>query len=125
MSKGGDTEAWAIIIAWIKYLEKYWGGDITKTEWKDCELFYMKKSYLEFKEHVGSVESMEDPKLIDYMTNHHPWWFELTAIYGSPIEELNNNKQKGKDIKSNSIQVTIVSMIEESKEKSFKKKLLS
>lgn len=44
-------------------------------------------------------------------------------MYGDPIEELNNSKQKDKNIKSNSIQVTIVSRFEDNKE--FKKKLLS
>jgi len=60
MAKGGEIEAWAIIIARIKYLEKYWGGDISKNERKDCELFYLKKSYLEFKELHGTVENLED-----------------------------------------------------------------
>ena len=44
-------------------------------------------------------------------------------MYGNPIEELNNSKQKDKNIKSNAIEVKIVSRFEEQKE--FKKKLLS
>ena len=72
MVKGGETEARAIIIARIKYLEKYRGGDISKNERKDCELFYLKKSYLEFKELHGTVESLEDPKLVEFMTSTHP-----------------------------------------------------
>lgn len=103
MTKGGEMEARSIIIARIKYLEKYRGGDISKNERKDCELFYLKKSYMEFKEREGRVESLEDPKLVEFMMREHPRWYELVSVYGSPIEELNNNRQKDKNIKSNSI----------------------
>lgn len=103
MREGGEASARAIIIARLKYLEKYRGGDIPKTEKKDCELFYMKQSYLEFTKLVGQATSLEDERLMAYMTENHPRWYELVEMYGNPIEELNANKAKGKDIKANSI----------------------
>lgn len=45
-------------------------------------------------------------------------------MYGNPIEELNSNRQKGKDIKANSISVSIESRLETFPGKVFKKKLL-
>ena len=107
ITEGGEIAAWAMIIAKMKYLDKYWGGDIPKSEKKDCELFYMKTSYLEFTKVIGKVTSLEDEKLSQYMQEHHPWWYELVEMYGNPIEELNSDKQKGKDIKANSISITI------------------
>jgi len=49
----------------------------------------------------------------------------LAQIYGNPIEELNNSKQKGKEIKSNAIQVSIVSRLPGHEGMEFQKKLLS
>jgi hypothetical protein len=57
-----------MIIARIKYLEKYRGGDIPKIEKKDCELFYLKKSYLEYTRVIGKATSIEDETLHAYMS---------------------------------------------------------
>ena len=65
----------------------------------------MKKSYLEFTTEIGKVDTLEDERLLSYMSDKHPRWYELVEKYGNPIEELNSNKEVGKDIKSNSIKV--------------------
>lgn len=72
ITEGGEASARAMIIAKMKYLDKYRGGDVPKTEKKDCELFYMKASYLEFTRVIGKVTSLEDEKLSQYMQEHHP-----------------------------------------------------
>jgi arsenate reductase-like glutaredoxin family protein len=124
MVEGGEIAARAIIIAKMKYLEKYRGGDIPKSEKKDCELFYMRTTYLEFTKHVGKATSLEDEKLSAWMMENHPRWYELVETYGNPIEELNNIKQKGKNIKANSISVKIQSKLPKYMDKVYRKKLL-
>ena len=123
--EGGEKEARAMIIARMKYISRYRGGDINKIEKKDCELFYMKKTYQEFIKNVGKVDELDSPKLIEYMSIYHPRWYELVEMFGNPIEELNSIKIKAKDIKSNSFKIVILSHLEASKGKKLKKKVLA
>lgn len=123
-TEGGEKAARAQIIARLKYLERYRGGDISQGERKDCEVYYMKQVYNEYIKEVGKAETLEDEKLLKYMMEKHPRWYELAEIYGSPIDELNSVKQKGKSIKSNAMKVQIVSKLPDSEGKTLKKKLL-
>ena len=74
---------------------------------------------------MGKVTDLEDEKLLAYMNEHHPRWYELAEKFGNPIEEINSTKQKGKDLKSNSMKVTILSSMPNTQGKTLNKKLLA
>ena len=74
---------------------------------------------------AAKVDKIDDPRLADFMNKHHPRWYELIEIHGSPIELVNSQKLSHQEnIKSSSVNVVLISKFSGSEGKTFKKKLL-
>ena len=113
------------ILARIRYLKFYGGSKVDEREKQDCEMYYMKQSYLEFQKDHGKVDHLEDPKLTEYMTKYHARFYELVEKFNFNMQSLNEHKDSNEiNIKSKLVQVKLISNIEATMGKTLKKKLL-
>mmetsp|Transcript_13288 Transcript_13288/g.22550 ORF Transcript_13288/g.22550 Transcript_13288/m.22550 type:complete len:149 (+) Transcript_13288:1336-1782(+) len=115
----------------MEFLRKFNGTKIEPYERKDFELYYLKITFETYLKEILQVAdekdrvvaSLEDEGLMKYVEEHHPRFFELVGLYGSPID-LVNLKSEGKNISQTSAQIELESFLEGSKGKVLKKKLL-
>lgn len=119
------------ILARMKYLQYYNGSKVGEREKADCELYYIKQCYKEFCDNNGGIDkggkvnSLEDPKLGEYMSKHHPRFYELVEKLGFNIETFNEQKEDAEvNIKSKLVQVKLISKVDQTQGKILKKKLL-
>jgi len=72
-----------IAIGRLEFLKKYNGTKIEAEERKDFDLFYLKVAYETYLREIlqvqddkdRTVESLDDPGLVDYVLEHHPRFF--------------------------------------------------
>lgn len=90
----------------MQFLKKFNGTRIEAHERRDFEIYYLKIAYetylREEMTHIKEikdrkVETLEDEDMAKYMLIHHPRFYDLAHIYGSPLDMV-NLKKEGKNI---------------------------
>ena len=70
-----------------------------------------------------SFESLDDPRLIDFMQNAHPRWYQLVELHGNPLGTVKLQPDKH-TIATQSARVQLISEVEPTVGKTLTKKLL-
>ena len=79
-------------IAEVKTLTWINGSEIKKFERKDCEIYYMRKTFQEYFEHAKVQHYDYDfDEFTKYCIGSHPRLPELIEMYGNPYEVSEEN----------------------------------
>lgn len=76
-------------VAEISKLTVINGSDLKKYERKDCEIYYLRKTFDDYFNLTGQVYYKFDfPAFVEWASINHPSHARIMAIYGNPYEQL-------------------------------------
>ena len=89
-------------------------------------MYYLNQAYRDYLQATGiqKVESEEDEAMAAYMQIHHPRFYDLVHVYGSPLNTV-NLKNEGTNIASSSAKIEFVNMLGDNGKNYTKKMLLT
>ena len=126
----GGPKARECAIARVQFVRTFNGTPIEDMDRKWHEVGYLNEALRDcLKHHQANqteevqIEQLDDPRLVEFMTQKHPRWYQLAEIHGSPLGTIKLVNEKH-NIATSSARVQLISEVEPTMGKTLEKKLL-